>query len=84
MKCSISYEEKVINTILYLSHNLCLIAAGKSSLCNTIPLKYLHELGWEKGNELVVIMNKKNRRLMVEEIPEEQENNSTISISVSP
>jgi hypothetical protein len=41
-------------------------------------------LGWGKGNELVVQMNKKNRRLMVEEVPEEQENNSTISISVSP
>jgi hypothetical protein len=84
MKCSISCEEKVINTILYLSHDLCLIAAGKSRLCITIPLKCLYELGWEKGNELVVQMNKKNRRLMVEEVPEEQENNSTISISVSP
>lgn len=47
-----------------------LIAAGKSSLCITIPAEYLHELGWEKGKELVVKMNKKNRRLIVEEIPD--------------
>ena len=47
-----------------------LISTGKS-LCVTIPVEYLAELGWEKGKELKVRMNKKNKRIIIEEISEE-------------
>ena len=47
-----------------------LISTGKS-LCVTIPLEYLEELDWEKGQELKVRMNKKNKRIIIEEISEE-------------
>jgi antitoxin component of MazEF toxin-antitoxin module len=48
-----------------------LTKVGGKSLSITIPLEYLEELEWEKGQELKVRLNKKNRRIIVEEIPEE-------------
>lgn len=48
-----------------------LTKVGGQSLSITIPLEYLDELGWEKGQEFLVKLNKKNRRIIIEEIPQE-------------
>ena len=47
-----------------------LIELGKGTLCVTIPKEYLQELGWEKGKELNLKMNKKNKRIIIEEVAE--------------
>jgi len=47
-----------------------LIELGKGTLCVTIPKEYLTELGWEKGKELNLILKKKNRKIIIEEISE--------------
>ena len=47
-----------------------LIELGKGTLCVTIPKEYLAELGWEKGKELNLKIKKKNKQIIIEEIPE--------------
>ena len=47
-----------------------LIELGKGTLCVTIPKEYLTELGWEKGKELNLKIKKKNKQIIIEEIPE--------------
>ena len=47
-----------------------LIELGKGTLCVTIPKEYLQELGWEKGKELNLKIKKKNKQIIIEEIPE--------------
>jgi len=47
-----------------------LTQVGGQSLCVTIPVEYLEELGWEKGKELNLILKKKNRKIVIEEITE--------------
>jgi hypothetical protein len=46
-----------------------LIELGKGTLCVTIPKEYLQELGWEKGKELNLKIKKKNKQIIIEEIP---------------
>ena len=45
-----------------------LIAVGKKSLCVTIPVEYLHELEWEKGQKVKVRLNKIKKRIIIEEV----------------
>ena len=45
-----------------------LTQVGGQSLSITIPLEYLAELEWEKGKELLVKMNKKTRKITIEEV----------------
>ena len=47
-----------------------LIELGKGTLCVTIPKEYLVELGWEKGKELNLKIKKKNKQIIIEELPE--------------
>ena len=48
-----------------------LTQVGGQSLSVTIPIEYLEELEWKKGDEVLVKLNKKNRRIIIEEIPSE-------------
>lgn len=47
-----------------------LTQVGGQSLSITIPLEYLEELGWKKGEEFNVKLNKKTRKIIIEEIAE--------------
>jgi len=48
-----------------------LTKVGGKSLSITIPLEYLDELGWQQGEEFLVKLNKKSKRIIIEEIPQE-------------
>ena len=50
-----------------------LTKVGGKSLSVTIPLEYLQELGWQQGKEVRLKLNKKNRKITIEELPEETE-----------
>ena len=45
-----------------------LTQVGGKSLCITIPIEYLEELSWKKGQEFMVRLNKRNKRIIIEEI----------------
>ena len=49
--------------------NRTLIELGKGTLCVTIPIEYLDELGWKKGDEVTVKMHKLNKTVTFTEIP---------------
>jgi antitoxin component of MazEF toxin-antitoxin module len=49
-----------------------LTQVGGKSLSVTLPIEYLEELGWKKGQELKLKLNKRNRRIVIEEVVEEE------------
>ena len=45
--------------------NRKIIEVGQSSLCVTLPVEYLEELGWEKGEEIKVSINEDKKELIL-------------------
>jgi len=48
--------------------NRKIIEVGQSSLCITLPVEYLEELGWKKGEEVRIKMRKRRKQLILERI----------------
>ena len=48
--------------------NRKIIEVGQSSLCVTLPVEYLEELGWEKGEEIKVSINKGKEQLILKKV----------------
>lgn len=49
-----------------------LTQVGGQSLSITIPIEYLEELDWKKGDEVLVKLNKSRGRLTVERVVKEE------------
>ena len=43
-----------------------IIEVGQSSLCVTLPIEYLEELGWEKGHEVKIKIRKRRKQLVLQ------------------
>jgi len=54
--------------------NRTLIELGKGTLCVTIPVEFLEELGWKKGEEVKVSMHAINKTVTFTEIPDSSSN----------
>ena len=43
-----------------------IIASGQYSLSVTLPVAYLDQLGWEKGQEITIKIRKRRKQLILE------------------
>ncbi len=45
-----------------------LTQVGGQSISITVPIEYLDDLEWEKGDEVIVKIQKKTKRLIIEKV----------------